>query len=58
MVAARVYHRRVRTPCVDPDEVLDVRVDHHGAGLRRINYMSEKVIFHGLEQAAAMMGDP
>ena len=56
-VAARSYHQRVRTPAVDParpDEVPDGRGHHHD-GLRRIDYMGAKVIFHGLEQASAMM---
>ena len=56
-MVAQTYYQWVRTPRVDPDEVLDVRVHHHSVGLRRIDYMGEKVIFHGLEQASAMMDD-
>ena len=52
-----MYHQSVPTPRVDPDEVLDVRAHHHRDGLQRIDYMGEKVLFHGLEQVSAMMED-
>lgn len=45
--AARAYHRRVRQPLdwSRPDEILGP----DGDGLRRIDYMGDKVMFRGLD---------
>lgn len=57
VAAARAYHQRARKS-VDPPSMDDKALNARD-GLRRIDYMGEKVIvvFHGLEQASATMGD-
>ncbi|KAG9310055.1 hypothetical protein JVU11DRAFT_10098 [Chiua virens] len=52
--AARGYHRRVRTL---PDATKPGEVPNTAIGLRRLDYIGERVVFRGLEQAASMLED-
>lgn len=53
-MAARTYHQRVGT-LADPTKLDEVQ--EACEGLRCIDYVGGKVVFHGLEQACATMGD-
>lgn len=54
VMAARTYHQRARKS-VDPAKLEGALVVRDG--LRRIDYVGGKVIFHGLEQASVTVDD-